>query len=434
MVVLKKTSKYGKKAKRSRKVRSPKVLGKKIKRVKKAKKIKERVKKITKKISKSAKRVKRVIKNPLKKKRRLIKRVLKRPLVKRKPKPLDLRRSEKNPILSPTSIHWESEAVFNPGAVVSGDRVHLFYRALGSDGLSRIGYASSDDGIHFNRRYSYPVYMPETGVDDNKRYPNTSPARLVYDRTLHASGGGWGGCEDPRAIKIERRVYMTFNVFDGWYNIRVGMTSIDEGDIENDRWNWRSLTYLSPPNQRHKNWVIFPEKIGGKYALLHNLHHDDPNQVCIEYIDDIEKVNQPFKSHDPHLVPDRHIAWHNRMRSVGPPPVKTPYGWLLFYHAMDRSDPNRYKLGVMLLDHNNPRKILYRSKYPVLEPDEWYENDWKPGIIYASGAVVKGDTLFLYYGGGDKYVGVAHAKLSDFIRKLMKNEHIVFSKKISKVK
>lgn len=59
---------------------------------------------------------------------------------------------------------------------------------------------------------------------------------------------------------------------------------------------------------------------------------------------------------------------------------------------MDKNDSDRYKLGALLLDLKDPRKILYRSNYPILEPDEWYENDWKPGIIYASGAIVKGDT------------------------------------------
>ncbi|OHB14201.1 MAG: hypothetical protein A3G05_02065 [Candidatus Zambryskibacteria bacterium RIFCSPLOWO2_12_FULL_45_14] len=128
-------------------------------------------------------------------------------------------------------------------------------------------------------------------------------------------------------------------------------------------------------------------------------------------------------------MPDRIISWHNRTRSVGPPPVKTKYGWLIFYHAMDKDDPGRYKLGAMLLDLNDPRKILYRSRYPILEPDEWYENDWKPGIIYASGAIIKGETLFIYYGGGDKHIGVAYTNLDDFVSKLMKNEHAVFSKK-----
>lgn len=86
--------------------------------------------------------------------------------------------------------YWESEAVFNPGAVIHGGRVHLFYRALGPDGISRVGYASSKDGIHFDKRYPYPVYMPETVTESARHRPYTSPARLAYDTGLYVSGGG----------------------------------------------------------------------------------------------------------------------------------------------------------------------------------------------------------------------------------------------------
>ena len=353
---------------------------------------------------------------------------------KKKAKPLNLRRSPKNPIIDPAPHSpWESEAVFNPGAVVHGDRIHLFYRALGPDGVSRVGYASSKDGVHFDKRHPQPVYMPEMPEATSAHHPHTSPARLSYNRALYASGGGWGGCEDPRAVKIDGRVYLTFNMFNGWYSIRVGLTSIDSAHMEKEDWQWKPLVYLSPANERHKNWVLFPEKIGGKFALFHNLFDEDPGRVRIELLDSLDEPPQPFKSPDPQSMPNRDLGWHNRTRSVGPPPLKTKYGWLSFYHAMDKNDPGRYKLGAMLLDLEDPTKVLYRSSYPVLEPDEWYENDWKPGIIYASGAVIRGDTLFLYYGGGDKHIGVAQTKLSEFLEKLKKNEHAVLTSKTVEV-
>lgn len=347
-----------------------------------------------------------------------------------------IRKSEKNPVMSPEhGSYWESEAVFNPGAIVTDDgRVHLFYRALGPDGISRVGYASSKDGIHFDKRHPHPVYMPETASDLMKHHkPYTSPARLHYDRALYASGGGWGGCEDPRAVKIGDRIYMTFNLFNGWYSIQIGLTSIKEDDLINERWNWSRIVHLSPINQRHKNWALFPGKIGGKYAIFHNLYHEDPNRVRVELVDEIDRPPPPFHSPDPQQMPDRHLAWHNRTRSIGAPPIKTKYGWLVLYHAMDKDDPGRYKLGALILDLNDPSRVLYRSRYPILEPDEWYENDWKPGIIYASGAVVKGGTLYVYYGGGDKHIGVAYTNLDQFINKLMKNEHATLTVKSAKV-
>jgi predicted GH43/DUF377 family glycosyl hydrolase len=93
----------------------------------------------------------------------------------------------------------------------------------------------------------------------------------------------------------------------------------------------------------------------------------------------------------------------------------TSEGWLLLYHAIDRRDPGKYKLGAMILDARNPEKVLYRSAEPVLSPDMHYENDGKPGVVYASGAVIRKDTLYIYYGGGDKVVCVATAHLPTFL-------------------
>ena len=337
-----------------------------------------------------------------------------------------------NPIIEPAhDSFWESQAVFNPAAVVHDGRVHLFYRALGGDGISRIGHISSQDGINFHGRLPYPVYAAENKEEAMSHYPYTSPARLVYDTALFASGGGWGGCEDPRAVKIDGRIHLTFNMFNGWDSMRVAFTSLDEKDLTEKRWNWNKFAYLSRPGDRQKNWVLFPEKIHGKFALFHNLDKGDPARVHIAYLDELDMWKAPTQREAPdvHTLPDHVVAWHNRTRSAGAPPIKTKDGWLLFYHAMDKDDPGRYKVGALLLDLKDPTKVLYRANRPVLEPDEWYENDWKPGIVYVSGAVVKDGTLFLYYGGGDKRIAVAYANFEEFIRKLKSGGNAVFSKK-----
>jgi predicted GH43/DUF377 family glycosyl hydrolase len=75
-------------------------------------------------------------------------------------------------------------------------------------------------------------------------------------------------------------------------------------------------------------------------------------------------------------------------------------------------------LGAMLLDLKDPKKIISRSKEPILEPEMWYENDWKPGVVYSCGALIKNDTLFVYYGGGDKHVCVATSSLEKIFDKL----------------
>jgi len=342
-----------------------------------------------------------------------------------------------NPIMEPNQHSaWESEAVFNPAAVLHDGNVHLFYRALGPDGMSRIGYASSPDGINFYERLPYPVYMAESIQEATKHRPYTSPARLCYDTGLHASGGGWGGCEDPRAVKIGDQIYMTFNIFNGWNSIRVAAVSISGKDLSNKNWNWSNLYYLSRPGDRQKNWVLFPEKINGKFAVFHNLDKGDPGRVHIAYLNNLDMNEAPSSEEaiDPQRLPDHNVAWHYRTRSAAAPAIKTKEGWLLFYHAMDKNDSDKYKVGAMLLDLKDPTKVLYRASQPVLEPDEWYENDWKPGIVYLSGAVVKNGTLFLYYGGGDKRIAVAHTELQDFINKLKTNKPTVFSRKKINIK
>ncbi|MBI5139670.1 hypothetical protein HZA26_03625 [Candidatus Nomurabacteria bacterium] len=401
---------------------------------------KKKIKKAQKKVIKPKKTVsKKVVKVKPKssKKKVLIKRVLK----KTKPKKLVLgkrkvpslvKKFTGNPIMGPSpSSSWESEAVFNPAAVVSNGRIHLFYRALGGDGLSRIGYASSKDGIHFDERMSYPVYVAENFNDAMKHHPYTSPARLVYDTAVYSSGGGWGGCEDPRATKIDGRIYLTFNMFNGWESMRIAFTSITEEDLNDKKWNWSKFLYLSRPGDRQKNWVLFPEKFNGKFALFHNLDLGDPGRVHIAFVDELDMYKTPTQREAPdvHTLPDHIVSWHNRTRSASAPPIKTKDGWLLFYHAMDKDDPGRYKVGAMLLDLQDPTKVIYRASYPIIEPDLWYENDWKPGIVYASGAVVKDGTLFIYYGGGDKHIAVAYVSLEEFLSKLKNKENIVFSRK-----
>ena len=346
-----------------------------------------------------------------------------------------LERHGENPIMSPSLYGWESQAVFNPAAISSGGRVHLFYRALGHDGVSRLGYASSSDGVNFDVRLTYPVYVANDFNEAKKHWPFTSPARLVYDRLAYGSGGGWGGCEDPRAVVIDGEVFMTFNMFNGWHSMRVAVTSIAEKDLLAKKWLWRNFAYLSRPGDRQKNWILFPEKFDGKFALFYNLDDEsmDPNKVHIKYMKELsmEEAPTPEEASDPQLLPDHVVEWHNRTRSAACPPMKTKAGWLLLYHAMDKDDPGRYKLGAMLLDLRDPSRVLYRASRPILEPDAWYENDWKPGVIYASGAVIEDGIMYVYYGGGDKHIGVASIGVDKLIKAMKAHRGIKLTKRKS---
>ena len=98
---------------------------------------------------------------------------------------------------------------------------------------------------------------------------------------------------------------------------------------------------------------------------------------------------------------------------------------------MDHEDPGKYKVGAMLLDLKDPTKIICRSKDPILEPNEDYENNGaKAGVVYASGAIIKNDDLIVFYGAADSYVCVAKINLKKFLSAMKKGIKPLFDKKI----
>lgn len=334
---------------------------------------------------------------------------------------LRLHRSSLNPILQPGRTPWTAEAVLNPAAAVIGGRTHLIYRAIGMDGVSRLGYASSPDGYTFDERLPQPIYIAQ-----NLRALSPHIRHREYSPMMYPSGGSWGGYEDPRMVVIDGQVYVTFNMFENWV-LRVAYITMPVEDFLAKRfYKWEGPYILSHGN-RDKNWVLFPEKVNGKFAVLHSIIGETEDRVRIEYIDDLRLLRtRKFESPDPQKVPDRQIAWHLHVRSAGPPPIKTERGWLLFYHANDH-EGNKYKLGAMLLDLNDPTRVLARAVAPILEPDSRYENNGKPGIVYACGAVVKKGELYVYYGGADKVICVATANLRSLVDAVATGERPVMS-------
>lgn len=321
-----------------------------------------------------------------------------------------LEKSQQNPILKPHGEHpWESYQVFNPAALYSGDKIHLLYRALGKDGISRLGYAASRDGLGIAERLSHPVYTAPK-AEDSGGFDELA-FRIAYE-----SGGGWGGCEDPRMVQIDDKIFVIFVAFDGWASVRIGLTSIKLNDFLRKRWKWTHPVLISPPGQIHKNWILFPERIGGKYAILHSISP----KILIDYFDTLDHFDEKTFIKSGYARIERKGAWDNFVRGAGPPPIKTKHGWLLLYHATEKKEDHKYKIGAMLLDLKNPTKVLYRSQKPILMPDEAYENEGhKAGIIYSCGAVVIDGQLFVYYGGADTVACVATADLEEFLKTLM---------------
>jgi predicted GH43/DUF377 family glycosyl hydrolase len=219
---------------------------------------------------------------------------------------------------------------------------------------------------------------------------------------------------------VDDRLYLSFSAFSDWDSLRIGVTSIALDDMEMNHWNWTKPVFLSAPGEVQKNWVLFPRKINGTYAVLHGFRKGTRRRVLIEYLDSLDTEPADYVKSDARFRDEfDENVWDSRVRGSGPPPIETVYGWLVLYHANDAREPHKYKIGAVLLDKDDITKVIARSPYPILEPDMPYENDGKPGVIYATGAVVKDGMLIVYYGGGDMRVCAAAAPLEVFLAELM---------------
>jgi predicted GH43/DUF377 family glycosyl hydrolase len=321
------------------------------------------------------------------------------------------KRFSNNPALSPRlEMDWEGQGTCNSAALIDDTgKVHILYRAIGNDGVSRFGYASSEDGFVFGNRSIYPVFFLQK--------LETSESKIkAFDPVLYPSGGSWGGAEDPRMVEIEDRIYVNFSAFSDWNYIRLAVTSISKKDFLSKKWNWSNPVFISPVGEINKNWVLFPEKINGKFAILHSVT-PNPQVNFVDKLEFLDNGAQKITSNFRQKIPRK--TWDTWVRGSGPPPIKTSKGWLVLYHANSKEEPHKYQVGAMLLDINDPNIIIARSPSAILLPDKWYENDWKPGIVYVCGAVIKNGELLVYYGGGDKHVCVAETNLNKLLEWLL---------------
>lgn len=321
-----------------------------------------------------------------------------------------LHKLKQNPILKPIIENfWESKATFNPTAILAEGKVHIVYRAIGDDDVSVLGYASSSDGENIDLRLANPIYVPR------EPFESSSPYSKRGGFGKYVSGGGcFGGCEDPRLTKIGDKIYMTYVAYNGWEPPRVAMTSIDYRDFINHNFKWGKPVLISEPGVVNKNACLFPEMINGKYVMLHRVFPD----ILIDFLDELNFEDEIYLKGEYKIKPIENY-WDSLKVGAGPSPVKTEKGWLLIYQAVGNDDPGRYKIGAMLLDSNDPTKVIARSLEPIISPDEWYENEGhKSGVVYPCGAVILNEKLIVYYGGADTVVCAASAPIDEFLANL----------------
>ncbi|MCF7799828.1 hypothetical protein K9L05_04415 [Candidatus Babeliales bacterium] len=309
-----------------------------------------------------------------------------------------LQRFVGNPIIKPRpEFAWETRATFNAAAIYLDKKVHLLYRALSNDETSTLGYASSKNGFIIDERLHHPVYVPREEFE-LKNKP------------------GLSGCEDPRITQIDDKLYMCYTAYDGVNPPRVALTSILTKDFLNKKWNWEKPKLISPPGISNKNTCILPEKVNGKYMFFHRVGVS----ICIDFVQDLSFKNNTYLKHDKILFGPRRDLWDNKKVGITGLPIKTKKGWLLIYHGV--CNPGSiYKFGAALLDLKDPSIVLARTDCPIFEPEMLYEKEGTvPNVVFSCGTITIKDNVFVYYGGADKVIGVAVAKLSALLKNLKK--------------
>jgi len=303
-----------------------------------------------------------------------------------------LSRYQKNPILTADKNHpWEEKAVFNPAAIYLEGNVHLLYRAMSADNTSVLGYARSRDGKNIDFRSKEPVYIPREPFEQ-KQIPVSN-----------------SGCEDPRLTKIGNKIYMCYTAFDGKNHPRVAFTSIKVTDFLSGNWQWEKPVLLSPPDFSDKDALLFPEKVNSNYMFIHRVG----DNINYAFVPSLNFDKNTFLE-EYHWIKPRAGFWDSKKIGAAAAPIKTEKGWVLFYHGL--SDDNIYRAGALLLDNNDPTKVLGRTSHFIFEPEKDYEKYGQvENVVFPCGAVLINDTVYIYYGGADSVCALATIKLNDLL-------------------
>jgi len=291
-------------------------------------------------------------------------------------------RLSKEPILAPQGTAWESAGTFNPAVIEHEGKYVMLYRAQDEHGTSRLGYAESTDGIHFARRPE-PVLSPEA----------------EYERG--------GGVEDPRLVQFGDTFYLTYT----GYNTKDAQLCLA---TSRDLVHWDRKGVILPAYKGNwntgwtKSGAIVPEKIDGKFWMYFLGTSPDKNdQMGLAYSNDLVHWTEATQAP---VLPRRPGQFDSRVVEPGPPPTVTPDGILLIYNGAD--EKLVYRPAIAVFDRHDPRKVLYRSDQPIFSPErEWEKVGQVPNVVFVEGMVRRGNRYLFYYGGADKYVGVADAPI-----------------------
>lgn len=297
------------------------------------------------------------------------------------------KRYEKNPILRAEDWPYPANSVFNPAAAIVDGETVLMVRVEDHRGFSHVTVARSKNGYD-----NWVIDKKPTFESDPENYPEEQ-----Y------------GIEDPRITYIPEQESwaITYTA----YSESGPLTSMA---LTRDFRTFERIGATLPPE--NKDAAIFPIRFNGRWAMLHrpvsSMARAKAN-IWISFSPDMKYWGE----HQVLLYAREGGWWDANKIGLSPQPIRTDEGWLLMYHGVRATASKMsYRLGLALLDLDDPRKVICRSEGWIFGPRELYERSGDVNdVVFPCGWLVQDDEVRLYYGSADTYVSVATARMSDLM-------------------
>jgi beta-1,4-mannooligosaccharide/beta-1,4-mannosyl-N-acetylglucosamine phosphorylase len=294
------------------------------------------------------------------------------------------RRYEGNPILTPEQWPYPINAVFNPAAAELNGYVYLLCRIETREGFSYLCLVKSKDGLTNWEIPDKPTLEPSPVYAEEK----------------------WG-LEDPRVVFLED--YKKFAVIYVSFSRGGPVLSLM---LTEDFKKFTREGQLVPPED--KDGCLFPKKFRNEYAMIHRPIIRNEAHIWISFSPNLVHWGE----HEV-LLPVRPGMWDCHRVGLGTQPVETEEGWLVVYHGIRMSaSGGLYRVGLALLDLENPKKVIARSDEWAMAPEEEYERVGNTfNVVFPTGLIYKKeqDLVMLYYGAADRSTCAASAKMSDIL-------------------
>ena len=294
-----------------------------------------------------------------------------------------LHRWEGNPAITIEDVPFRANTVFNGTPMVTENGVFLLLRVEGQQGYSFFALARSSDGLRF-KLDEKPVMMPAK-----------SGPYAKYESK---------GIEDPRATVVDGTCYIMYTAVGQW-GPRIAIARTE------DYVNYERMGIVSEPG--NKDGVLFPRKIDGRYARLDRPIGIGRGSIWLSYSPDLLNWGDSEV-----VISPRAGYWDDFRIGASVPPIETEKGWLEIYHGVKMTSAGPiYRMGTVLLDLDDPSKVIKRSAMPILSPREDYERIGDVyNVCFGCGAVVdeKG-SMMVYYGAADTSICVALCSMEELL-------------------